>query len=189
MILYLYCYGVTYITHSCIYIYIYIYIYICTYMLCTYVLNITLFFQSGINKKLLIWFTTVCKKRFYNFTHLLRFYSFRKLNISVLLFDVAHKQCFGIIKGWLHYLTPESKGRFLMNNILLDSAHCLVMAQIHFSLIKKIKIGRLRHSSTPPPPTSYVLQPPSPPASHFCFTMIQLNYFFWKLLYLLVDLL
>ena len=29
--------------------------------------------------------------------------------------------------------------------------HDLVMAQIQFSLIKKIKIGRLRHSLTPPP--------------------------------------
>ena len=25
-----------------------------------------------------------------------------------LLFDLAHKQCNGIIKGWLHCLTPES---------------------------------------------------------------------------------
>ena len=37
----------------------------------------------------------------------------------VLLFDLAHKQCNDIIKGWLHYLTSESKGRFLANTILL----------------------------------------------------------------------
>ena len=29
------------------------------------------------------------------------------------------KQCNGIIKGWLHCLMSESKGRFLANNILL----------------------------------------------------------------------
>ena len=54
-----------------------------------------------------------------------------------LLFDLAHKQWNGIIKGWLHYLTSESKGRFIANNILL--AWCLVIAQIQFSLIKKNK--------------------------------------------------
>ena len=37
----------------------------------------------------------------------------------VLLFDLAHKQCNGIIKGWVHCLTSESKGRFLVNNILV----------------------------------------------------------------------
>ena len=64
----------------------------------------------------------------------------------VLLFDLAHKQCNGIIKGWLHYLTSEPKGRFLVNNTLMfgswylvmaGSAWCLVMAQIQFSLLKK----------------------------------------------------
>ena len=69
----------------------------------------------------------------------------------VPLFDLPQKQCNGIIKGWLHCLTSESKGRFLANNTL---AWCLVMAQIQFSLIKKIKIGRLEHSLTPHPPTS-----------------------------------
>ena len=53
----------------------------------------------------------------------------------ILLSDLAQKQCNGIIKGWLHYLMSESKGRFLVNNILL--AWCLVMAQIQFSLIKQ----------------------------------------------------
>ena len=56
----------------------------------------------------------------------------------VLLFDLAHKQCNRIIKGWLHCLTPESVGKFLVSNILMfDSAWCLWMAQIQFSLIKK----------------------------------------------------
>ena len=33
------------------------------------------------------------------------------------------KQCNGIIKGWLHCLTSESKGRFLANNILYIIIH------------------------------------------------------------------
>ena len=32
----------------------------------------------------------------------------------VLLCDLAHKHCYGTIKGWLHCLTSESKGRFLI---------------------------------------------------------------------------
>ena len=51
----------------------------------------------------------------------------------ILLFDLTHKQCNGIIKGWLHCLTSESKGRFLANNILIfGSAWFLVMAQIQY---------------------------------------------------------
>ena len=37
---------------------------------------------------------------------------------SVQLFNLAHKQSDGIIKGWLHCLTSESKERSLVNNIL-----------------------------------------------------------------------
>ena len=37
----------------------------------------------------------------------------------ILLFDLVHKQHNGIIKGWFHCLTSESKERFLANNILL----------------------------------------------------------------------
>ena len=37
----------------------------------------------------------------------------------VLLFDLAYKQCNYIIKGWLHCLTSELKGRILVNNILM----------------------------------------------------------------------
>ena len=33
----------------------------------------------------------------------------------VLLFDLAHKHCNGIIKGWIHCLTSWSKGRFVSN--------------------------------------------------------------------------
>ena len=47
----------------------------------------------------------------------------------VLLFDLAHKQCNGIIKRWFHCLTSESKGRFLVNNILFGSTWCLVQFQ------------------------------------------------------------
>ena len=67
-----------------------------------------------------------------------------------LLFNLAYKQCNGIIKRWLHCLTPYSKGRFFDNNILMfGSAWCQVMAQIQFSLIKKIKIGHPEHSLAP----------------------------------------
>ena len=33
--------------------------------------------------------------------------------------DLAHKNYNGIIKGWRHWLTSESKGRFLVNNLLI----------------------------------------------------------------------
>ena len=46
----------------------------------------------------------------------------------VLLFDSAHKQCNGIIKGWLQCLTSGSIGTFLINNILTFDSACLVMA-------------------------------------------------------------
>ena len=55
------------------------------------------------------------------------------------------------LNNWLHCLTPESIGRFLVNNILFHSAWCLVMAKIQFSLIKKIKIGSPEHSLPPHP--------------------------------------
>ena len=71
----------------------------------------------------------------------------------VLLFDLAHKQCSSIIKGWLHCLTSESIGRFLTNNniLMFDSAWCLFIAQIQLSLIKKIKIGCPKYSLPLPP--------------------------------------
>ena len=68
----------------------------------------------------------------------------------VLLFDLAHKQCICIIKGWLHCLTSESEGRFLVNILL---AWCLVMTQIQFSLIiKKNKDRTSGKLANPPPP-------------------------------------
>ena len=42
-----------------------------------------------------------------------------------LLFDLAHEQCNGIIKGWLHCLSSESKGKFLAINILMFDSGCL----------------------------------------------------------------
>ena len=53
----------------------------------------------------------------------------------VIVFDLPHKQCNGIIKGWFHCLTSASKGRFLNNNILMyGSRWCLLMVQIQFSV-------------------------------------------------------
>ena len=62
-----------------------------------------------------------------------------------LLFDLAHKQCIGITKEWPHCLTSESKGRFLVNNILL--AWCLLM------------VHPLPHPPSPSKWTSYVYHP------------------------------
>ena len=64
----------------------------------------------------------------------------------VLLFYLAHKQCICIIKGLLHCQTSSlSKGRFLVNNILIfGSVWCLVIAKNIF--YKKIKIERPEHS-------------------------------------------
>ena len=82
----------------------------------------------------------------------------------VLLFDLVHKQCNGIINRWLHCLTSELKGRFLVNNVLMfGSAWCLVVAQIQFSWIKKIKVGLPDHSLTP--------HPLRPITSYFCITL------------------
>ena len=91
----------------------------------------------------------------------------------LLLFDLAHTQCNGIIKGWLHCLTPETIGRFLVNNILFGSARCLIMALIRFSLIKKQRLDVQNTSLTPTPTSdniSFLLYPhprplpPSPPS-------------------------
>ena len=85
----------------------------------------------------------------------------------VLLFDLAYKKCNGIIKGWRHCHTSEWKGRFLVNNKLFGSAWCGVMAEICFSLLKKIKIGHPEHLLIPTPYVQYLifalLSPPSPP--------------------------
>ena len=57
----------------------------------------------------------------------------------VLLFDLAYKQWNGIIKRSLPSSVSESKGSFLVSNILFGSACCVVIARIQFSLIKKKK--------------------------------------------------
>ena len=82
----------------------------------------------------------------------------------VLLFDLAHKQCNGIIKWWLHFLTWESKGRFWLSMMSDHAAN-----PIFFN--KKIKIGRSEHSQTPQPPTSdniLFLPPPSVKVDVIC---------------------
>ena len=78
----------------------------------------------------------------------------------ILLFDLVYKKCSGIIKGWLHCLTSESKGRFLTNKIYLP--WCLVMAQIQSLLIRKIKTESSGHSLS--------LHPLRPITPHFCLT-------------------
>ena len=76
--------------------------------------------------------------------------AFKLITSSIVWF--CPQTCNGIIEGWLHWLTSVSKRRFLVNNILMfGSAWCLVMVQIQFSLIKKLKIGRPEHSVTPAP--------------------------------------
>ena len=76
----------------------------------------------------------------------------------VLLFDLAHKQCNGIIKRWFYCLTSEFKVRFL------PTIHCL--AQHDVATI---------HPPPPPPPSSdniSFLPDPLPPQSgrHICIT-------------------
>ena len=56
--------------------------------------------------------------------------------------------CNGVIKGWLHCLTPESIGRFLVTNIL-SMMSCHGTNPIFFNK-KKIKIGRPKHSQPHP---------------------------------------
>ena len=80
-------------------------------------------------------------------------------------------------KGWLHCLTPESIGRFLVNNILIfDSAWCLVIANpIFFDKIRKNWTSRTLYPPhlpmsdnisffpyPPPPPTPTPPPPPTP---------------------------
>ena len=93
----------------------------------------------------------------------------------VILLDLAHKQCNGIITGLLHCLTSESKRRFLVNDILFGSAWCLVLEQIQFSLIEKDKDWTSRTLAKPPPTTSnnisFFLYPPTPSKwTHMCIT-------------------
>ena len=70
-----------------------------------------------------------------------------------------------IIKGWIQSLTPESKGRFLANNIFL--ALCLVKAQNQLCLVKKT-LANLPPSMSDN--TSFLTYSPIPPQSgrHIC---------------------
>ena len=44
----------------------------------------------------------------------------------IILSDLAHRQCNGIIKVWIHSLTLQSIERVLVNNkLMFDSAWCL----------------------------------------------------------------
>ena len=88
----------------------------------------------------------------------------------VPLFHLAYKQWNGIIKGCLHCLMSNSKGRFLVNNMLMfSSSWCFVMAQIQFSLIKKDWTSRILSNPPPSLPSDnisfnislYAPQPPS----------------------------
>ena len=85
----------------------------------------------------------------------------------VLLFNLAHKQCNDVIKGWLHCLTSESKRGVLANNIFI-SGH----GANQFSLINRDWTSRAL--ARPHPPTFDNISflpypspppPPSPPSS------------------------
>ena len=79
--------------------------------------------------------------------------------IEIDQIDLADKQCSCIIKGW------SCCQRILVNHILMFGlAWCLITAQIQFSLIKKIKIGRTEHLLTP--------HPLCPTTSYFCLTTL-----------------
>ena len=72
----------------------------------------------------------------------------------ILLLELAHKQCSGIIKGWLHCLTSSQK-EDLLSILLFGSVWCLFIAQIQFSLMKKKnKDWTSRTLANPTPPTS-----------------------------------
>ena len=110
----------------------------------------------------------------------------------VVLFRLAHYQCNGIIKGWLHCLTSDSKWRFLVNIMLMfGSAWCLVMVQIQSPLIKKkINSGRPEHSLTPPFPYSPTsdnisfLPYPLPTLPPLKVDAIYVSSLYWKFMYL-----
>ena len=82
----------------------------------------------------------------------------------ILLFNLAHKQCNDIIKGWRHCLTSQSKGRFFVNNVInvcrrVMSGHGA--NSIFFN--KKNKNWTSRTLATPHLPLR-------PITSHFCLT-------------------
>ena len=103
--------------------------------------------------------------------------------------------CDGIIKGCLNCLTSVSKRRFLVNNILMfASVWSLVMVQIQFSLIKKIKTGCPEHLLTAHTPLPYVRYhlifalPPSTPLkdgwmSYLYYSLTNKSFHFWSVIF------
>ena len=82
-----------------------------------------------------------------------------------LLFDLADKQCYGINKEWLHCLTPESVGRFLVNNILCLTQHDVWSCRkSNFFFIKKDKDWASRTLAITAPPTHRAI------TAHFCLS-------------------
>ena len=79
----------------------------------------------------------------------------------VLLFDLAHKQCNGIIKGWLHYLKSESNTRFFVNNISMSFLS--IMSGHDANPIFFLKDSTSRTLANPPPPSS----------DRFCLTVLK----------------
>ena len=110
-----------------------------------------------------------------------------KIFPPLILSEPPSLQSNGIIKGWFHCLTRASMRRFLVNNILMfDSAWCLVVAQIQFSLIKKrLDVQNSCYTPTPskhtrlsmsdnisflPGPPLLTSQPPPQSERHMCIT-------------------
>ena len=81
--------------------------------------------------------------------------TFKLITRSIARF--SQQKCNGIIKGWLHCLTSESRGRFLVNNMLANVWLSIMSGHganpICFNR-KKITIGSPENSLTPHPPTS-----------------------------------
>ena len=90
--------------------------------------------------------------------------------LCVLLFDLAHHQCKGIIKGWFHCLTSESKGRFLVKNIRLSQYVVWSWCKSNFLWLKN-KDWTLRTLALPLPPPP----PPSLSVDVLCVSITPLE--------------
>ena len=55
------------------------------------------------------------------------------------MIDLSHKQCNGIIKGWLYCLTLESKGRFFVNTRSSSQKHFVIQLHEKLNFIHHIK--------------------------------------------------
>ena len=105
----------------------------------------------------------------------------------VLLFDLVHKHCNGIMKGWLHRLTSESIGRFLVNNIFFNSA-CLVIAQSNFRTLvtpHSPMSDNIWFLSYPPPPQKEYYMCITPYMYENCFVFSE-THDFWDYFYIFV---